>query len=235
DSTTYLASRPAPERIARLAPRCRLIALLRDPIQRAWSHYWHGVATGRATQSFERTLRDRPGNILRRGFYAEQLERYLRYVPQEQLKVLIFEEFIRDPQRITDEVCAFLGLPGSVDLANVDIHRNAARAPLSLRARLLLNATLRPLVAKSYHRKIPFMPGYQPDSVTARVERHPWFRKAADRFEDLRPRRRYPPMQEDTRAFLAGVFRRRNAALPELLGRELTAWWPWMGKDGTGA
>jgi hypothetical protein len=233
DSTTYLASRVAPERIARLAPRCRLIAMLRDPVARAWCHYWHGVATGRATLSFEKTLLHRPGNILRRGFYAEQLERYLRYVPREQLKVVLFEEFIKEPQRVTDDLCAYLGLPGSVDLTTVDKHRNAARAPLSLRARLLVNTSLRPLVAKSYNRKIPFMPGYRPDSVTARVERHPWFQRVSDWIEDVRPRRPYPPMNPDTRDFLAAVYRRRNAALQDLLGRDLTPFWPWMGGQGS--
>ena len=228
DSTTYLASKVAPERIGRLAPKCRLIAILRDPVRRAWSHYWHTVSTGRATMSFERTLSLRPGNILRRGFYAEQIERYLRHVPKENLKVILFEEFTKDPQRIVDETCEFLGLSSSVDLTAVDGHKNAARTPLSLRGRLMVNAALRPLVVKSYKRKIPFMPGYAPDSVASRVERHPGFQRLADWFEDKRARRPSPPMREDTRDFLQGLYRRRNAALPDLLGRDLDTWWPYM-------
>ncbi len=228
DSTTYLASKVAPARIGSLAPRTKLVAMLRDPVKRAYSHYWHTVATGRATMTFERTLSRRPGNILRRGFYAEQIERYLRHVPKENLKVLLFEEFAKEPQRCVDEVCAFLGLGTSVDLDAVDGHRNAARAPLSLRGRLLANAALRPLLVKSYKRKIPFMPGYAPDSVTSRVERHPMFERLSDWFEDARPRRSYPPMREDTREFLEGLYRRRNASLPDLLDRDLDAWWPYM-------
>jgi hypothetical protein len=110
----------------------------------------------------------------------------------------------------------------------VDGHRNAARAPLSLHGRLLANAVLRPLLVKSYKRKIPFMPGYAPDSVTSRVERHPTFERLSEWFEDARPRRAYPPMRKDTREFLQGLYRRRNADLPDLLDRDLDAWWPYM-------
>lgn len=41
DSTTYMASRKAPQRIARLLPDVKLIFMLRDPVVRAYSHYWH--------------------------------------------------------------------------------------------------------------------------------------------------------------------------------------------------
>src|SRR5512139_536133 len=76
DSTTYLASRRAPERIARLLPSVRLIAMLRDPVARAYSNYWHNVRRARTARSFEETLRLEPGSLLTRGFYAEQLARY---------------------------------------------------------------------------------------------------------------------------------------------------------------
>ena len=228
DSTTYLASKVAPARIGSLAPRCKLVAMLRDPVQRAYSHYWHTVATGRATMTFERTLSRRPGNILRRGFYAEQIERYRMHVPGENLKVILFEEFAKRPQEVLDEVCAFIGLETTVNLGTVDEHRNAARAPLSHRGRLIANAALRPLLVKSYKRKIPFMPGYAPDSVTSRVERHPLFERLSDWFEGARPRRSYPPMRPDTKTFLQGLYRRRNAALPDLLDRDLDEWWPSM-------
>ena len=47
DSTSYLASAKAPERIATFLPNAKILLLLRDPAARAYSHYWHLVRTGR--------------------------------------------------------------------------------------------------------------------------------------------------------------------------------------------
>jgi hypothetical protein len=228
DSTTYIASRIAPSRIARLLPSVRLVAMLRDPVSRAYSHYWHNVSRGRATMSFEDTLRHRPGNLISRGCYADQIERYLAHFEASRLKVVLFEEFVADAQRVTDEVCAFLELPSSVDISTVDMHRNAATAPLTLRGRLIVNRLLGPVVGRSYRRRLPNMPGYDPGSLPSRVETHPMALKVAGVYESLRPRRRYPKMREDTRTFLQKLYRRLNARLSDLLGRDVAEHWSYM-------
>ncbi len=228
DSTTYLASRLAPRRIAELLPEVRLIAMLRDPVRRCYSHYWHNVGTGRATLSFEKTLRRRPGMLLTRGYYRDQLSRYLRHVPRDRLLVLFFEDFVADPQRVTDQACAFLGLPESVDLAQVSAHQNAANAPLSLRGRLLLNRTLGSILAKSYNRRIPNMPGYNPAWQWHELASDPRLERLRQAWESVRPKRPYPPMQPDTRRFLEGVYRRANQGLSEIIEMDVESRWPWM-------
>lgn len=230
DSTTYLASRAAPSRIARMLPDVKLIALLRDPVARAYSHYWHTVSTGRATMSFEESLQRGRGNLVTRGCYREQIERYGRHFGEDRLKIVLFEEFVSDGQSAVDDVCAFLGLDPRVDLATVEPHQNRASAPLSLPARLLVNRIFRRFTAKSYRSRIPNMPGYDPGSVSSRLERHPLARRLADGYESLRPRRRYPPMRPETRAHLEGVFRRLNAGLSDLIGRDVAEHWPYMGR-----
>jgi hypothetical protein len=206
----------------------KLVALLRDPVRRCYSHYWHTVSTGRATLSFERTLRQRPGNLLRRGFYRDQLARYLRHFPAAQVKVVIFEDFVADPQGGIDEVAAFLGLAASVDLSRVSPHRNAANAPLWLTGRLAANRLLRPLLKKSYRRRIPNMSGYRPDRPWHERAADPRVQQALDLWEAVRPKRRYPPMQPETRRFLEGVFRRANQGLSDLIGTDVSRRWPWM-------
>ena len=103
-STGYLFHPLAPERAKALLPDARLIALVRDPVSRAYSHYQHEVALGREPLSFEdaidaedermqgeleRMLAD-PAyfshawwnyTYLARGLYAEQLERLARSLP----------------------------------------------------------------------------------------------------------------------------------------------------------
>jgi hypothetical protein len=132
-SPSYLFHPLAPERVARMLPRARLIGLLRNPVDRAFSHYQHEVALGREELSFEgalaredermqgeleRMLRD-PSyfsyawwnyTYAARGRYAEQLERWLDAFPREQLLVLFTEELAADTAGTYRRVLDFLGV-----------------------------------------------------------------------------------------------------------------------------
>src|SRR5712692_9972003 len=131
-SPSYLFHPLAPERVAALVPRARLIVLLRDPVDRALSHYHHEVALGREELPFEDALareeeRTR-GEVERmlqdpayfseawwnytyvaRGRYAEQLERWLAFFPREQLLVLASDELSDEPAETYARVLEFLG------------------------------------------------------------------------------------------------------------------------------
>jgi hypothetical protein len=142
DSSPYYLFHPAvPRRMHDLMPDARLIVLLRDPVRRAYSHYWHERHKGREDLSFEAAIDAEPGRLgcaeeqlasgeieqsrahqlhsyLARGRYAEQLERWLGCYPREQMLVLRFEEFVRAPLDGLNRTLAFLGLSPmvSVDL-----------------------------------------------------------------------------------------------------------------------
>jgi hypothetical protein len=133
-SPSYLFHPLAPERVRSLVPDARLIALLRNPVDRAFSHYQHEVALGREPLSFEDALaaeeeRTR-GEVERmvadpryfshawwnwtyraRGLYAEQLERWYAVFPREQLLVLATEELGAAPAETYARVLAFVGAP----------------------------------------------------------------------------------------------------------------------------
>jgi hypothetical protein len=132
-SPSYLFHPLAPERVAGMLPGARLIALLRNPVDRAFSHYQHEVALGREPLSFEdavdredermqseleRMLRD-PSyfslawwnyTYIARGRYAEQLERWFAAFPREQLLVLFTEELSADTAATYRRVLLFLGV-----------------------------------------------------------------------------------------------------------------------------
>lgn len=225
DSTTYLASRLAPARIHRLLPDVRLLVVLRDPADRAYSHYWHGVGTGRSTLPFERQLRERPGNLLERGHYREHLERYLALFDRERVHIVLFEDFIADSQRATDEACAFLGLDGSVDVSSLHAHRNAARPPRHLPTRLWLNRTMGAVTRKSYAGRLPHLSAPRAGAAVRSAGDHPLVRQLLWRWEQLQPRRRYPPMDPSVRAWLDDYYRQANRGLSELLQRDLSGIW----------
>jgi Sulfotransferase domain len=133
-SPSYLFHPLAAERAAALLPGARVIALLRDPVDRALSHYNHEVALGREPLSFEQALDAEESRLagelermaadpryfsfawwnhtyLARGRYAEQLERWLGAFPPEQVLVLTTEELDADTQGAYDRVLAHAGLP----------------------------------------------------------------------------------------------------------------------------
>jgi hypothetical protein len=151
DSSPYYLFHPAvPQRMHALLPEARLIVLLRDPVRRAYSHYWHERAKGREPLSFEDAVRAEPERIaaaeakladgsldrsadhqhfsyLARGRYAEQLERWFELYRRDQCHVVRFESLVQNPLAVLHEVLAFLALPPATA---VDLEaRNTRRYP----------------------------------------------------------------------------------------------------------
>jgi len=133
-SPSYLFHPLAPERVREMVPEARLIALVRNPVDRAFSHYQHEVALGREELSFEDALaaeddrlRGEEERMRRdptyfshawwnytyraRGRYAEQLERWLEVFPREQLLVVPSEDLGGDPDGTYARVLQFIGAP----------------------------------------------------------------------------------------------------------------------------
>jgi hypothetical protein len=133
-SPYYLFHPHVPGRVAEHLPQVKLIALLRDPVQRAYSHYQHEVARGFETLSFEEAIEAEPARLasetermaadplynsfahqhhsyLARGRYAEQLDRWRSHFADEQLLVLSSERFFAEPERTFARVLDFIGLP----------------------------------------------------------------------------------------------------------------------------
>ncbi len=134
DASPYYLMHPlAPERSAQLLPDVKLVAVLRNPVERAFSHYQHEVRDGRESLSFaeaidreparlageEERIRREPGyysynhhrySYTRRGLYLEQLRRWVQHFPRSQLLVLQSEWLFRDPAAASSAVYDFLGL-----------------------------------------------------------------------------------------------------------------------------
>jgi hypothetical protein len=220
-SATYLVSRCVPERIASVVPNARIIAMLRNPIDRAYSAYFHHLKNFRVVHRFEDQLKFEPWDLLETGNYRLHLERYLHSFPKEQLLVIAFEEFVRDTQRVFDRVCQFLRLPSS----NVDAgakHSNPALVPRFIKTQRLLNYGLR-------------LTGSNLEAAPIRVYRGADTRPIALQLADKairalgkanRGRRKYPPIPAETRALLRDYYRRQNAGLSQLVGVDFARYWP---------
>lgn len=161
-SPYYLVHPLVPQRVAQLLPEVKLVALLRNPVDRALSHYQHEVRGGREPLSFgeaiekeserlageEERLRNDPHyysfnhhrySYTRRGLYIEQLRRWVQHFPRSQLMVLQSERLFRDPVAATAAVQDFLGLrPHRLELHEPFLQGGYDRTmPPELRTRLL--------------------------------------------------------------------------------------------------
>lgn len=153
DSTTYLASPLAAKRIAQQDKKIKLIVMLRQPSKRAYSNYWHLVRSGRASNSFEDTLLLNPNSVLNRSLYFSQIEHYLKYFPREQIKFVIFEEFIKNKQTILKDLCQFIGVDYSnLPLLTENLHENKTTYPKYYKLQLLKNRLL-PLAGNLNYQK----------------------------------------------------------------------------------
>jgi hypothetical protein len=107
------------ERIRREVPAAKLIFLLRNPVDRAFSHYHHDLLRGRLKQSFAQIIDQeltKPENYLKRGHYAEQLEHFFRLFPKEQILIFNSDDFNESMQKVVAKTCDFLGIDKTVPI-----------------------------------------------------------------------------------------------------------------------
>ncbi len=217
DSTTYLASLKAPDRIRALLPDVRLVFCLRDPVARAYSHYWHMVRVHRLGCSFEKALR-RDATILQRGFYRPQLERYLARFPAEHILVIQFERLVREPESELRRLWKFLGLPALSEGDARLPHDNRSVGYRSASLALLYNRVTAPLRPGSYLGHFPGFEGRPDQHRTVRL---------LDRLErrvNRRPGGSYTRMDPATEAWLRDLFRRENRGMETLVDFDAGLW-----------
>ena len=221
DTTTYLMSEVAPRRIRNLLPNARLIFMLRHPVRRAYSQYWHHVNSGRIAVPLERAITNHPSIILG-STYVSGLRRFLDHFPREQLKVVFFEDMVRDMKTTVDDVTQFLGAaPMTVDGADTWHNRTYYSAlPALQRA---FNIVGRQLVRSRYSDHL--QPSGKMQRRFSRRITH-FYMQAVRRL--LPESDSSPPMRQETREFLAEHLAARNEGLSKLLGRSVSTVWPDM-------
>jgi hypothetical protein len=214
----YLFHDHACGRIRQIVPDARLLVILRDPVARAWSHYWHNVRRGRETLTFDQALDAEAERLssgdadqrshcsyTARGHYIQQLRHYESALSREQICVTFLEDLTKNPLAEMKRVCDHLDLEGVEAVASAVVpERNKAKYPRWPK----LNAA-----ARSARRWL---------DATAPVLAAParWAAKAT------RPIRVYSGqarMTDETRGRLQTMFRESDAALAEWLGRKV----PW--------
>lgn len=230
----YLGRPEIPERLHRHLPEARLIAVLRDPVPRAISSYFHFVRHGfvplaPVDDAFVALLSGawesaypRAHQILTYGLYGEQLQRYLEYFPPQRMLVLGQQQLIEERTASLTKAFEFLGVDSS---AKIPIGPKVSNKGVYSSARLRL---LRTKNRQKYH--------YAAD-LSRREERRmtPWgyvYNTAAvgldrlilSRFDDGRA----PSLRRDVRARLVEYYEEDGSVLRDLLPLWSTSA-PWLG------
>lgn len=194
----YMFSTIALDRIRDTLPDVKLVVMLRDPIDRAHSHYWHDRARGKTSGDFEDTvMRELDGsgqglNYVARGRYRAQIEDILERFPPTALHVEIFEDMVDRPEDLYSSVCRFIGVDDSFRPGNLGSPVNSF-------------IEFRSLALRRVSHKVPG----RLKTVLGRI--------------NTRRRASYPPMPEKVRELLTAEFEKANQGLDKIVGRNL----PW--------
>lgn len=210
-SPEYLKHPDAPAAIAARLGQVRLLAVLRDPAERAYSDFLMYRRDGREdTDDFSVAL-DRQeqrraagmatGQYVCTGFYGEQLSRYYAHFAPDRIKVVLSEDLRDDRDRVVAEVFGFLGVDPSFQVGAEGLNRSGVPVDGAVRAAYVARRWLAPVLR---------------DVVPQR-----WKRRVDSRLQ-RGLERPVPPPQAMAR--LRDVYREDVARLERLIGRDLAAW-----------
>ncbi|GER59692.1 sulfotransferase [Patiriisocius marinus] len=224
DSTTYLASKIAAKRIAKQEKKIKMIFILRQPSLRAYSNYWHLVRTGRVTETFENTLLHNPFQIINRSLYKEQLEYYYSLFPVSNIKVVLFEDLIKNFNEVTAEVCGFLGVDfNKIPKTYLEKHSNKSRMPKNYKLQLYKNSILRNYGNLHYLDQLPI-------SYNVKAKPIPIIKKILNKIhKKVNPNipESPPKINTETKQYLDQYFYNQLQGIDELLEKDvLKIWFP---------
>jgi Sulfotransferase domain len=216
-SHSYLYEPGAVAEIRRYVPEARLIAILRNPIDRAYSHFLHMVRSGtEPLDDFAQALRVEEVGIheertfqdyIGRGLYYDQLKRYFGTFPREQVRIYLYEELSDAPISTVQDAFRFLEVDDSF-VPDVSLRRNVSGHPKYK----TLDGLLRSQSRLKHAAKI-----YLPARMRWRLSKA---------FDDLKTRNLVepPPLQSELRQQLIRVYREDILKLQDLIHRNLSGW-----------
>lgn len=119
----YLSDPEAARLIHQIIPHAKIVISLRNPVQRLYSFYFMEQSVGKFKLSFHEQLQKElrkeqilgPKLGMERSLYSEDVKRYLNIFGAKQVKIIIFEEFIKDPKSIFRDILKFLGINQSIE------------------------------------------------------------------------------------------------------------------------
>ena len=217
-SAVYLSSyhpEVTAENISRYIPHVRLIAILRQPADRAYSHFTFNRQLGiEPTSDFIQALAEEPTRICAgwrpgcryrlNGFYYANIKPYFERFPREQIRVYLMEDWLNEPREFFRDLFGFLGvddtfMPDTTRRHNVTYHPRSQLLEALLRKRHPFKTLLRALLPQLWRDKMV--------SMIVSLNR-------------TKP----PPLDPELRRQLTEGYRDDILQLQDLIGRDLSHW-----------
>jgi len=199
-SPQYFRCPTAAQRIHECIPNVKLLASLRNPVDRAFSGFLMRTRRGEAVKGSYKELTAQSSHV-KEGFYYRRLKRYLDLFPRDQMKIYLFEEFKKDPAKIVDDLYEFLGVDRNVPVDTSVRHNPAAIPKIRLLNRLF----------------------YSPTLIRMAKSMFPNLKGTLKRIRQLNLGTA-PKLPADLRTELLNLYREDILKLEELLGRDLSIW-----------
>jgi hypothetical protein len=210
-TNSYLYSKEAAKNIISKFPDAKVIMMLRNPVDRAFSHYLMDLRIGYETANFMTALKkDLARNpkgwgisnlYIEIGMYYEQVRRFIEVFPEPQRRIYIFDDFVKNPEAMMKDIFRFLEVS---ETTIIDFSRkyNPSFIPKNK------------LIGKlNTQKKVKdWLKGVLPKSVKSK------FKKTFYTDRDL------PKIKSEERKFLQDIFRDDIEKLSALLHRDLSAW-----------
>ena len=208
-SPIYLYDVAAPAAIKRQFPDVKLLVCLRNPIDRAYSHYrMHRGGGLIGEMTFEDAIREERAYI-EMGYYAQLLKRYLDYFSREQLLILLADDMKRQPEEELKKVLRFLNVDAEIAPRILNGYANPPTAIRSNRVKRFLHTGSRTLVNLKLSGVLSALRTLGIHRLLTRLN--------GSSFES-------PEISPDTRQYLQDVFKDRNRELEALLQRSVAHW-----------
>jgi len=208
----YLYFKESALRIYQKVPNARIIIILRNPIDRAYSNYMHHVRDGIEDLSFEEAIqvedeRKKQGywwgfRYIDVGFYYEQVKRYFDIFGKEQVHVYLYEDFAKDPVFVLRAIMRILEVNESFVPAYMPVYNISGKPRSRIIQSLLSNKFIRRCGA--------VLPKGTRHLIRARVME--WNLKKE-------------PMRPETRKYLANIYKDDIFMLEKLIGIKVSEIW----------
>lgn len=210
-SPSYFTCEDSPQRIYDFNREMRLIFMLRHPIQRAYSHYCMELRYNTVSEDIEQEF-NLESIIVQESLYYQQIAKFIRLFPQENLKFILFDDIQENPQEVLRDLYLFLGVEANFK------NRAIAEASYAKQPRQKFNHLYTILVA--IYRWIN-----NNSSLGRNILNYLKEKGFNDQFHNLNATKQaYPQLSITKKQELANFYQKDIQQLSQLLNRDLSHW-----------
>jgi len=210
-SNSYLYSKVAASNIYNNFPNAKIVMILRNPVQRAFSHYLANIRDGKARRSLieeielDNNRRKKGWGVsalyIELGMYYEQVKRYLDLFPRKNVRIILYDEYMKNTSMVMEDLFSFLNISRNVKI-DFTKRYNAARIPknknvIYLVTQMNLKRAVFHLIPEAYKKRVK-------DLFFSRVEK--------------------PELEKNEKDFLIRIYKEDITKLERLIQYDLSVW-----------